>query len=219
MNQTGGEQESAVGFVLAGGQSSRMGRDKALLPFAGRPLVAHTLAILREAGLEAQIAGARAALEEYAPVVPDTEPGQGPLGGICAALAVCACRWAVFLPVDLPLVPASLIAYLLHRAQITGDMVTVASAGGFAQTFPAVLDRAVLPLLEDELKNGRRGCFAAYRAVAAGMGQSVGVVPVEFLAQSGHAAQPDGVPAGIWFVNVNSPEDMQHAEACLGRFA
>ncbi len=38
----------ASGFVLAGGQSSRMGRDKALLTFAGQPLIAHALAILRE---------------------------------------------------------------------------------------------------------------------------------------------------------------------------
>ena len=107
---------SAVGFVLAGGQSSRMGQDKALLHFAGRPLVAHALSILSQAGLSVSIAGARpsarTSLEAFAPVVEDPEPGLGPLAGICAALASTAARYAVFLPVDLPLLPPALIAFL-----------------------------------------------------------------------------------------------------------
>ena len=138
------DEADAAGFVLAGGQSSRMGRDKALLPFAGRPLIAHALATLREAGLPAAIAGAdpaaNSALAAYAPIVPDPQPGLGPLAGICAALEAASTRFAVFLPVDLPLLPSSLIAYLLHHARITGRAVTVPSVNGFAQTFPVVLD-------------------------------------------------------------------------------
>lgn len=207
----------AVGFVLAGGESRRMGRDKALLPFCGRPLVQNALGILREAGLEPRIAGARTALEEFAPVVADAEPGLGPLGGVCAALEASGAERTVFLPVDLPLLPASLVAFLLFRAEITGCAVTVPAAGGFAQTFPAVLDRAVLPVLEAELKVGRRGCFAAFKAAAAGLGQAVAVVPAELLAQSGHAAHLAGLPAALWFANANTPADLRRAEAHLGR--
>ena len=97
-----------------------MGRDKALLPFAGRPLIAHALSILREAGLRldrwSQSASRIGALAAYAPVVEDSQPGLGPLAGICAALAAVATRYVVFLPVDLPLLPSSLIAYMLHHA-------------------------------------------------------------------------------------------------------
>ena len=78
----------AEGFVLAGGRSSRMGRDKALLQVGGRPLVAVALDKLRSIGVAApRIAGALADLSSHAPVVPDLHPWCGPLSGIEAALA------------------------------------------------------------------------------------------------------------------------------------
>ena len=118
-----------------------MGQDKALLLFAGQPLVAHALSILcAKPALPVSIAGARpsarTSLEAFAPVIVDPEPGLGPLAGICAALASTSARYAVFLPVDLPLLPPALIAFLVHRARITGGAVTVSSVAGFDQTFP-----------------------------------------------------------------------------------
>lgn len=206
----------AVGFVLAGGQSSRMGADKALVPFAGRPLVEHVLDVLRQAGLSASLAGARSPLAAFAPVVEDAQPGLGPLAGMCAALSSTSAPRAIFLPVDLPLLPASLVAFLLHRARITGAAVTVPSVNGFVQTFPAVIDRAALPALRAELEAGRRGCFSAFQSAAANLSQSVQVVAVEPLVQSGQAAPPDCLPAVRWFLNVNSREDIARAEAHLG---
>jgi molybdopterin-guanine dinucleotide biosynthesis protein A len=190
-----------------------MGADKALQPFAGRPLVAHAVSSLREAGLAVSIAGACSPLAEFAPVVADASPGLGPLGGICAALSsTSACR-SVFLPVDLPLLPSSLVAFLLHHARIAGGAVTVPSIGGFAQTFPVVLDRAVLPVLERELAAGRGGCFAAFQAAAASLGQSVTVIAAELLAQSGQVSHSHGLPAACWFLNVNAKADLLRAEA------
>ena len=218
MSRTGGDLKpdavgpDAAGFVLAGGRSSRMGQDKALVPFAGQPLVAHALLVLRDAGLEASLAGARSSLVVFAPVVEDCECGRGPLGGICAALASTTARRAVFLPVDLPLLPVSLVDYLLHHAQITGRAVTLPSVNGFAQTFPVVVDRATLPVFEAELAAGRGGCFSAFQAAAASLGQPVTVVAVELLVQSGQAAHPDGLPAASWFVNINTAADLRRAE-------
>jgi molybdopterin-guanine dinucleotide biosynthesis protein A len=190
-----------------------MGRDKALVEFRGQPLVVHALEILRGAGLVASIAGARSNLGAFAPVVEDSQTGLGPLSGICSALASTAARWAVFVPVDAPLLPASLVRYLLDHAQITGGAVTLASVAGFAQTFPAVLDRAVLPLLQSELAAGRGGCFAAFKCAAAGRDQPVSVVATELLVQAGQVAHPDGLPAASWFFNVNSAGDLCRAEA------
>ena len=203
----------AAGFVLAGGESSRMGTDKPLVEFAGQPLIVHALSILRTAGLGAAIAGARSELGVYAPVVADRKPGQGPLAGICAALASSTAQWAVFVSVDLPLLPASLVDYLVAHARVTGSVVTVASVNGFPQTFPVVIHRDAQPVLESELEAGRGGCYSAYAAAASRQAQPIAILPVEILAQSGHVSHPDDLPPTRWFLNLNSPRDLARAAA------
>lgn len=205
----------AAGFVLAGGQSSRMGVDKALVEFRGRPLVDHALAALRRAGLTVAIAGARTGLQKYAPVIDDLDSGQGPLGGICAALEVTNVTWAVFVPVDLPLLPASLIELLQKRAQITDRTITVTSVNGFVETFPAILHQRALPALKAELAAGRRGCFAAFKTAAGAQGEGLNVVAAELLVQTGQVKHPEGLPPVRWFWNVNSSEDLKRAEEYL----
>jgi molybdenum cofactor guanylyltransferase len=200
-------------FVLAGGKSTRMGHDKASLSFAGKPLAAHAISILRGAGLEACFAGANSALTSIAPVVEDVDSGLGPLSGICAALASTAVRWAVFIPVDLPFMPAQLITLMVRHAQVTLEPVTLPSLGGFAQTFPVVLDRSLLPALATELAAGRRGCFSALKAAAASLGQQISVHPIELLVQAGQLAHPQAMPPFRWFLNLNSPADLTRAQA------
>lgn len=195
-----------------------MGTDKALVELAGRLLIQHSLDALREAGISAAIAGARPGLREYAPVIEDSKPGLGPLGGVCAALRSSTARWLVFISVDLPLIPASLIRVLLDRAQITESAVTLASVNGFPQTFPAIIDRAALPVFETELAAGRGGCFAAFQAGAAALGQTASVLPVEYLAQTGAVSHPYGLSPVLWFLNVNTPSDLDRAERVTAEF-
>ncbi|MGD0631960.1 MAG: molybdenum cofactor guanylyltransferase, partial [Terracidiphilus sp.] len=170
-------ESNTAGFVLAGGRSSRMGRDKALVHLHGEPLAALAVKNLQTAGLSVSIAGGQPVLAALAPLIADHNPGLGPLSGICAALASTSVRRAVFLPVDLPLLPASLVLYLIHHAKMTEMPVILPSVSGFPQTFPAILDRAVLPVLEKELQSGRRGCFSAFRAAAESLGQPLTVIP------------------------------------------
>jgi molybdopterin-guanine dinucleotide biosynthesis protein A len=102
---------------------------------------------------------------------------------------------------------------MLNHARITRRAVTLPSVNGMTQTFPAVVDRGVLRALEIELKAGRRGCFSAFQAAAASLGQPVTVLPVELLVQSGQVLHVDGLPAARWFLNVNTPADLHRAEA------
>jgi molybdopterin-guanine dinucleotide biosynthesis protein A len=201
------------GFVLAGGQSSRMGSDKAFIRLNGRPLVVHALDTLRRAGLPVTIAGARCDLSVYAPVLDDA--GFGPLDGICAALAASSAEYAAFLPVDMPLLPSSLISVLVEYARSTHSAVTVPSVNGFTQTFPCVLQRAALPALESEFKVGNDGCFSAFWAAAAHLQKPFTVLAVENLVQAGQFEVPHNLSAAFWFLNVNTPADLDRTQSLV----
>lgn len=208
------ESLEIAGFVLAGGESSRMGQDKALLAFAGKPLIARALVVLSDAGLQTAIAGARSSLSSFAPVVEDPpgDAGKGPLSGICAALRSTSASLAVFLPVDLPFIPPSLIDYLITRARVTGSPISVASVNGYPQTFPAVVDRRALDFLAGQLKSGERGCLAAFRLAAESLASRLSILAAEQLVQSGQISHPASLPPAFWFLNLNSAQDLVHAE-------
>ncbi|HXS76926.1 MAG TPA: molybdenum cofactor guanylyltransferase [Terracidiphilus sp.] len=209
----------AEGFVLAGGKSSRMGKDKSLVRLECRPLIQHAIQILRNAGLDARIAGRRADLSEFAPVVLD-QPEQvslGPLAGICSALSMAASRFAVFLPVDVPLIPPSLIRYLIHHAALTASATSVVSVAAFIHTFPVVVDRAALPALQRNLASGDRNCLKAFRSAALALRRPFSALPLELLVQPGLVRHSRGVTSSQWFLNINSPHDLTVAEDVLAR--
>jgi molybdopterin-guanine dinucleotide biosynthesis protein A len=192
-----------------------MGREKALLEFTGQPLVVRALTILRNAGLQASIAGARSTLSAFAPVVEDAgfAQGKGPLSGVCAALDATPARFAVFLPVDVPFIPSSLIAYLLFHSRIAKSLITIASVSGFPQTFPAVIDRRALPLLRQRLMSEERGCLNAFQHAATSLAEPISVLSAELLVQSGQVSHPASLPSPFWFLNLNAPRDLMRAQA------
>ena len=69
-------------FVIAGGQSSRMGRDKAFLTLGGSTLLERALAVARCVSQEVTIVGQREKFAACGNVIEDVYPGQGPLAGI-----------------------------------------------------------------------------------------------------------------------------------------
>ncbi len=188
-----------------------MGADKATVEFNGHLLIEYAIGLLRQAGLPVLIAGDRPDLKNFAPVVADHGSSRGPLGGVCGAWQVTSVPWAVFVSVDLPLLPAALLWVMQEIAHVTGHAVVVPSVNGFAQTFPAVLNRATLPALKAELEAGRGGCFSAFQAAAEALGQQVHIVQTEELVQSGQLTHPDGLPVSRWFFNMNSAAELERA--------
>jgi len=207
----------AAGFVLAGGRSSRMGTDKALVELNGALLIVRALRILQEAGLESAVAGARSDLSAYACVIEDRLE-RGPLSGICAALGSTSAEFSVFISVDMPLLPPVLVGYLVEHAQETEAGITLVSVNGFVQTFPAVIHRSLAPVLDAELQNGDGGCVSAFRVAAERECRLLRILPLESLVQAGQVEDPRGLPAAFWFVNANTAEDLAQAERLLCRF-
>lgn len=198
----------AAGFILAGGRSSRMGTDKALVQLHGRALIEIAFETFRSAGMEPKIAGARTSLSRYAPVIEDQQPDLGPLSGIQAALASTSASWNLFLPVDMPLMPASLLSLLLQRAMLTGSPITAIQLNGKMLPFPAVLHRSVLPHIEQCIANRQLACRPAWQAIPAALSTQLDAPSVELLRSIGACSHPRGIPPYQWFQNANTPADL-----------
>lgn len=155
-----------AGAVLTGGRSSRMGRDKAIVPVGGVPMAARVAEALRQAGAEPVMAvgGDQAALEALGLTwVADRHPGEGPLGGIVSTFAAVAdLDLVAILATDLPDVDEYVV-----RALVTGlGPHDVAVAGGErAEPLCGVWRVASCePVLTSAFERGER---AVHRAMAA----------------------------------------------------
>ncbi|WP_230473426.1 molybdenum cofactor guanylyltransferase [Dyella choica] len=111
------ERLPLIGVVLAGGLSTRMGRDKALLHWQGRPLLEHQMAVLHAAGVcEVKVSGDR---PDYHGVV-DPVPQAGPIGGIAGIAAACDDAELLIVPVDMPRLQPALLQRLREAASAVG---------------------------------------------------------------------------------------------------
>ena len=140
-----------TGVVLAGGRSSRFGRDKALLELAGEPLLTRAVRLLGRLTDEVLVLGPpeRGAHAPGARVIPDERPGDGPLPALATALREMHGERMIAVATDMPLLSADLLAYLLQRSQ--GYDVTVPRVGGRTQQLHAVYARTCLPAIEEQL--------------------------------------------------------------------
>ncbi len=105
-----------IGVVLAGGQSSRMGRNKALLSLAQGTMLTNALDILQQVPVDELLISGQ--VPGFNTIV-DNVPNQGPVGGICTILASLFDRGVsgevIFIPVDMPLLKSETLQYLLHQ--------------------------------------------------------------------------------------------------------
>lgn len=145
-----------TGVVIAGGRSTRMGRDKARLCVDGVALWQRQRRVLEAAGARPVIFALRAGQRRFAPglqVVRDTRGGVGPIAGVHAALRVCETEWLAALAVDLPRVDAAWFAKLAELCRPGRGAVGI-SREGFFEPFAAIYPRAALLEFEAHVANG-----------------------------------------------------------------
>jgi len=146
--------ENVTAFVLAGGRSSRMGADKALLSFRNQTLLARALETATAVAGRVVIVGPRERYAAYGDVVEDSYSDCGPLAGIHAALAASQTELNLMLSVDMPLMTAGFLQWLLEQSRHASELIVVPDALGGQQPLCAVYRQPVHPLAEEALKNG-----------------------------------------------------------------
>lgn len=146
------------GFVLAGGESTRMGRDKALLELGGEPLLVRTARLVGAVvGKQAVVIGPAVLYRNLKlAVVEDDWPGAGPLGGIATALRVSQAEWNLVVACDLPYLTQTWLEFLAARArQSRADAVLPINFNG-AEPLCAMYHKNCESALRSAVKDGVR---------------------------------------------------------------
>ncbi len=190
--------EAVSAIIQAGGQSRRMGRDKALIDYHGRPLLAHVIDTLHQLSDDVIVVSNRS--DSYGPIVrllaarlvPDYEPPSGPLGGLAAGLAAMKHDLAVVVACDMPLLNLDLLRYLIERAGSVDAVVPL--TGDQYEPLHAVYRRTCLAAIQRRLANDQRRVTSFFDEVR------VAAIP--------EAEWRVLDPAGRSLSNLNTPDDL-----------
>jgi molybdenum cofactor guanylyltransferase len=130
-------EETCAGFVLAGGASTRFGKDKALIHVEGKPMLMRLCAMLRGVASCVSIVGSQQKYGNFGvECVADQWPGEGPLGGIITALMHAQARvhrqmWCLIVGCDMPFLTSEWLSYMVERVPASGaSVITPQSAHG-----------------------------------------------------------------------------------------
>jgi len=179
-----------TGVILAGGQSRRMGQDKARMQISRRTLFERALELLQHFCNSILIAGDRPDLARPGlPALPDIYPGSA-LGGLHTGLQAAATDWILVTPCDMPYPDPRIVARMLECR--TGyDAVVPRTPAGYEPVF-ALYHKNCLPPMEALLRRNQFRIFDFYQRIR-----------IRFL-------DPPELPAG-WertLINLNTPEDL-----------
>lgn len=188
--------------IQAGGQSSRMGEDKALKPFLGRPLIERVLERMSPIADETIVTTNRPA--DYAflkniRLVPDLKPGRGALGGLYTAVASASHPLVAVVACDMPFAsPMFFETATRLMVEEEADVVIAKSDEGYEPLHALYRRETCLPAIEAAIDADQWKVIAWFPQVRV------------------RTLSPDEVnaldPSGLCFWNVNTPEEFAQAE-------
>ncbi|MEW6244519.1 MAG: molybdenum cofactor guanylyltransferase [Bacillota bacterium] len=190
---------SVTGVVLAGGRSTRMGKNKAFVEIDGLPMIELIIQRLSlcvdDIIIISNDPGALASVGH--PVFGDLIPGRGPLGGIQSGLVHAPSTPIFFIACDLPFFSVPLVRYMLELAPRYD--VVVPKIGGYFEPTHACYSKSCLPFIEPILKEDAPRIIRLYDQV------SVRTITEQDASRFGDLNR--------MFFNINTPEDLKRARA------
>jgi molybdopterin-guanine dinucleotide biosynthesis protein A len=194
-------------IIQAGGRSSRMGQDKALLPFLGQPLIARIVARLSPVADELLICTNRP--DAYAflglPLISDKIPDRGALGGLYTALETATQPQVAVVACDMPFASPTLLAAQSAILQAeSADVVIPKTEKGYEPLHAVYRREVCLPVVAESLAAGQWKVISWFSQVR--------LRPV----LRDELKQHD--PHGLTFINVNTPEEFAEAERLARAF-
>ncbi len=187
-----------TGYILAGGESSRMGEDKAMLTIAGKTLIERAADTLVTITDTVKIVGLRGEYSGHLPVIADADGRRGSIIGLYTALKDCQTEFAAVLACDLPFVDGEIISAMsnLIRSDEYLDAVIPRQTDGRLQPLCAIYRAAAcLPFVERMLADDN------FR-----ISDLTAQLDLRIFNFSGDAR---------WSVNVNTPDDLRSAIALV----
>jgi molybdopterin-guanine dinucleotide biosynthesis protein A len=194
--------------IQAGGESRRMGQDKALMPFLGQPLIGRVVGRLTPIADEVIVTTNRPA--DYAflalPLFSDVHPGRGALGGLYTALSSARQPLVAVVACDMPFASPDLLAFQARLLEAeSADVVIPFLKDGYEPLHAVYRRETCLPAVEWALANEQWKLIAWFSKV------KVRVLTAE------ECRQHD--PAGLAFANINTPQELAEAEELARRSA
>ena len=194
-------QQPITGVILAGGKSSRMGQNKALMSLGGKRLVDRVVEVM--GSVFDDLLMVTNTPDVYAelgmPMVRDVWPDKGSLGGVYSAIYHVATPYCLVVACDMPFLRAAVLRYLI--TQMADYDVVVPEALGELQTLHAIYSKACLQPIERRLEANRL--------------RIVGFFPdVRVCTVAASELEPYD-PELLAFQNLNTPEEFQAAEQRL----
>ncbi|MGH9687301.1 MAG: molybdenum cofactor guanylyltransferase [Candidatus Acidiferrales bacterium] len=192
-----------AGYILAGGESTRMGSNKATLQINGVPMLLRTARMVQSvAGVPAIIGNLSDAESCGLTTIADDWPGAGPLGGIATALASTQAPWNLIVACDLPYLTGPWLDFLVKRTLASqADAVVPTNTRG-AEPLCAVYHKRCEAAIRAALERGIRKVTDGLKDLLVEL-----IDPFEWKAFDSE---------GLLFKNMNSPEDYEEARARLG---
>lgn len=140
-------------FVLAGGKSSRMGRDKGLVLLNGQPMISYVLKALSKTGIPVSIIAHNTDYENFEhPVYIDLIEEKGPIGGLFTAFSHTKAKAVLLISCDMPLVTSEALKQLMDKAEI--NRIIAATAEGrinpLFSIYPVALLEEVKKRIQDD---------------------------------------------------------------------